>query len=166
MIARTSLVAGMALLLVLVAGCDDGGYQKAGSQKQAAGGPVTGILIVAQTIEGESVDLAHDTVKTWNVVDSAGQKIFGKDQIGAEFLKLKGVKYDWHRSKILEGSSQWLGKNYKEIHVTPKVSGAEKSQTVAYVVTPEGAAELRAIANLDTLVKRCNLAILLGKIGQ
>ena len=164
MIARISLVAGLSLLLLVVAGCDDG-YSKGGGQEQASG-PVTGLLIVAQTSEGDTVDLAHETVLTWNVVDGAGTKLFGKDQISAKFMQ-KGVKYEKYRAKALEGSNMWLGKNHLEIYVQDiQVTGKEKAQTATLVVGPGVAAELRAIPNLDQLVNRAMIVFLLGKTGR
>jgi len=164
--ARISLVAGLSLLLLVAAGCDQGSYQKAGGN-QAVGGPVTGILIVAQTIEGDTVDVAHKDVKTWNVVDPTGAKVFGKDQIDAQFAQMKGVLYSRKRNEIIEKGDLHLGKNFKEVRVQEvKVTGEEKNQTVAFVVSGTDAAELRALPNLNTLVRRCMIGILLGKIGQ
>ena len=82
MIVRFAFVAGMALLVLLVAGCDDGGMKPAGGGGTATGGPVTGLLLVAQTVEGGTVDMAHKTVTTWNVVDQSGSRLFGNSRNG------------------------------------------------------------------------------------
>lgn len=165
MFGRISLVAGLSLLLLVAAGCDDGGYQKA-NQNQGSSGPVTGLLIVAQTMEGDTVDIAHESVITWNVVDAAGAKIFGKDEIDAKFMQ-KGVKYERNRQRALAGSSMWLGKNHREIHIQEvKLEGEEKAQTAVLVVGPAEADELRSIPNLADLVRKSMLVFLVGKIGQ
>lgn len=166
MFARWTSVAGLTALLVLTAGCGGEQMTSGTNTQDAGGGAVTGILINAQTLDGKTVDLAHKTVETWTVVDAAGTKIFGKEDINAEFLKLRGVRYDWHRAKILEGSNLTLGKNFKEFPVTVEYKGEEKKQTATLKVTAGVAAELRAIPNLSALVSKCNIAILVGKMGQ
>jgi hypothetical protein len=167
MLNRYSLVVGLAVLALVAAGCDGGSSMKpAGSGGKKVGGPVTGLLIVAQTPEGESVDVAHETVVDWKLVDSLGTRIFGKSDINPSFLKQKGVKYEWHRAKALEGSSMWLGKNYLEVPVSNvNLTGEEKKQTAVLTVSGATAEELKALPNLDTLVSRCMIVMLLGKIG-
>jgi len=168
MFGRTTFVAGLALLVLLVAGCDGGGMKPAGEGGDAGpSGPVTGLLIVAQTFDGDTVDMAHKTVVTWNIVDQSGSKIIGKDQIDPAFLNAKGMIYEWHRTKATTGKNLWLGKNYKEIQIAEvKLTGDEKKQTATLVVDGENAAALRAIPNLDDLVRKCQMVFLLGKIGQ
>jgi len=168
MFGRTTFVAGLALLALFVAGCDGGDMKPAGGgAKVGSSGPVTGLLIVAQTVEGGTVDMAHKTVVTWNIVDQSGGKIIGKDQIDAAFLKQKGMIYEWHRERALSGKSLWLGKNHREIRVAEvKLTGDEKSQTATLVVDGANAAALRDIPNLADLVRKCQMVFLLGKIGQ
>ena len=130
------------------------------------GGAITGLLINGQTLDGKTVDIAHKTVTSWVVVDAAGTKIFGKEDINAAHLKQKGVKYEWRREKAMEGSSMWLGKNHKEFPVTIEVTGEEKNQKATLKVNAGVAAELRAIPNLQKLVSQCRIVFLLGKIGK
>ena len=86
----------LALLAVFAVGCDGGGMKPAGGGGNTApSGPVTGLLIVAQTVDGDTVDIAHETVITWNIVDQSGSKICGKDEIDPEFLERWCVGKIW-----------------------------------------------------------------------
>jgi hypothetical protein len=165
MSARWTQFAGLAVLLMLLASCG-GEEMTSGKDQKGPSGPVTGLLINAQTIKGESVDIAHKTVVDWRLVDSSGAVLFSKADMDPAVLKMRGVRYEKRREDVPRGSSLDLGKNYAEITVTDvKLTGEKEKQTAVLTVSADGAAKLRGLPDFMKLVSKVRFVFLVGKLG-
>lgn len=166
----TTLIAALFVLAVMLPACDDGGYPDANT-RMTPSGPATGILLNAQNSEGDTVDAAHPTTVGWSVVDAAGNAIFSNTDVVST---QKGIAYEFKRAKATNEQRFRLGSNPKEIRISSFArvpagkteDGKQELEKFQFVVDDATAAELRGMSNLMDLVKRANVVILLGKIGE
>jgi hypothetical protein len=153
-----------AMLLLVFVAC--------GQQYEAAptvapsttGGAYTGLLINAQE-PGRKVHAG--ALETWSVVDEGRNKIFGSGDILGEFRDRKGVMFGKkYADAVREGRGLHLGKNFYEIRVMKCEYDETTWKTAVYIVNDATAAELRAIPNINSLVQRANIVLLMGQVGD
>lgn len=166
----TALIVALLVLAVVVPACDSGSYPQQQQSPGSASGNATGILLNAQTTEGDTVDAAHETTVGWSVVDSAGNPIFSSSDVVS---KVKGVVFEFKRADATTGQRFHLGTNPKEIRITGftrvpagKNEAGKEVEKFQFIVDGTTAAELRGMGNLMDLVNGANVVILLGKIGE
>jgi hypothetical protein len=160
-------IALLCLLFIAFAACGEEQFAPRGkTRKEQKPTGITGLLLNAQQAE-KNVDAAERKVTGWEIADDSGVTIISSEDIDPQFKQLKGVKYEWKRALALEGSSNWLGKNHREIRIREtKITGEGKEKKATYVVSAGEAAELRSLPNLGEIIRQANIVILLGKIGD
>ncbi len=127
----------------------------------AAGGAFTGILVNAQRPPTET---PLSVFETWQVVNEAGEILFTNADAGNH--PTKGIAWEWKIAKTRElSATNWLGRNPYTVRAL-RTEVAEDQKSCRFIVDDVTTAETRAIPNLRELLKKDNLMILVGKIGE
>jgi hypothetical protein len=155
----------VAMFVLFLAACGGEQYQAApAAGPSAPTGACTGLLINAQEA-GRKVHAG--ALETWTVVDEGRNKIFGSDDILAEYQARKGVMFGKRYAEaVAEGRGLHLGKNFYEVQVMKCEYDEATWKKAVYMVSDATAAEIRAIPNLGALVQRANIVLLMGLVGD
>jgi hypothetical protein len=169
MLPRLALI-GILLVLPLIVSCgDQAGPAPAGPSAKPT--EYTAILFNGQK-EGttETRAAAGQSIKGWTVVDTSRQPALTPADIPADFRNQKGVLYAYKRADVFEGKKLWMGDNPNPYEITVmsvEIDPPEKeNRQVTYIVSDADAQKLRSDPAIQKLIKRCNIAFLLGKLGD
>ncbi len=157
------------LCLALLAACGEEEYGT-GTTAGPGAGAYTGLLIDAQRPPDQ---LPMKTpVEKWQVVDPSGAVIFDNDSIPPAVRSI-APEWEWQRGKTDPGSyftcRRWLGTNPYIVKIVKDdypMDENKKIVSATWTVDEATAAELRGLPNLQALLKRGNVMILVGKQGQ
>jgi hypothetical protein len=133
----------------------------AGPAAGAVAGAYTGILVNAQRPASET---PLSVFEVWQVVNEGGEILFTNADAGNH--PTKGIAWEWKIAKTRElSATNWLGRNPYTVRVV-RTEVAEDQKSCRFVVDDVTTAEFRAIPNSRELLKKDNLMILVGKIGE
>jgi hypothetical protein len=153
----------LALLAVLLSACGGDPYQPT-TRTPAKPTEYTGILLNCQ--RPPTLTPFKSTLDTWKVVDPAGNTLFSSEDVPKS--SMRATEWAWKRSQI-EGSRiphRALGANPFEIKMT-KDEYSDDYKSGTFYVSDATAADIRnKMAKVMQLLKRWQIVILVGKMGE
>ena len=125
------------------------------------GGAYTGILLNVQRPPSQVP--FKGTLDEWKVVDASGTVLFAKKDVpdtapGHYWTTKKGDTTGLT-------CRRWLGTNPLELKIV-KDDYSQDYKKCTYTISDADAAEVRGISNMSELLRRQQLVILVGKVGQ